>query len=164
MAVVGKCAYLAFQEQVRVCEYIANISTNPILFPSNVWWVLLSGVSRFMSCVDVCFRSIQGKEMLICEHKSHCRAFCDDLRTIGDIKGPLYGMEMLKTVTEIEIAAESGNYVMDATAVRTFLVEISSKVLNDFNSLSENEKGKVVTILPSVFLLAYLKLSALSAE
>ncbi|PXF48308.1 hypothetical protein BWQ96_01997 [Gracilariopsis chorda] len=102
--------------------------------------------------------------MLISEQNSHFRALCDDLRTMGDIKGPLYGMEMLTTVTEIDVAVQSGNYVVDATVVRNFLMYISSQVLNDFNSLSETAKGEVVTTLAYLFLSAYLKLSALAVE
>lgn len=64
-----------------------------------------------MSCVDVCFPSIHGKDMLICEQNSHFRAACDDLRTIGDIKGLLKGMEMLMTLFQIDVAVQSGNLV-----------------------------------------------------
>lgn len=70
------------KHKCTVPQYIRTITTSPVAFSRRRWWVLLSGVSTFMQCVDVCFQSMQGKDTLFCEQNDHLVTLVEDVRMI----------------------------------------------------------------------------------
>lgn len=105
-----------------------------------------------------------GKDMLKLEPNSHFGAVRHDVCPMENIKGPLPGIEMLKNSSEIDVAPQTENFVVDASAVRYVVLDISWQVLTDFTALFGDEKCKGFITLPSLFLSAVLQFSSPSAE
>ena len=73
------------QNRVRVISHLEE--KLPSCTPSASWWALLFAVHQIMRPVDICFRSIQGRDTLLEEQNTKFAELRDAMKTIGVLQG-----------------------------------------------------------------------------
>ncbi|CAN8075503.1 unnamed protein product [Agarophyton chilense] len=130
----------------------------------GIFFMKAYSVSHFMVCVDICFKTIQEKDILVFEQKNHFSALVYDIKSTGGICGPPPGFQMLTAVTEMDDVAQSNTFDTDEMSVRKFMLGISSQTLEGFFNLSDWDKREVLVTMESLVLSSYEHISNLTAE
>lgn len=97
----------------KMCDHLEEKNENLIL--NTKYWVLLGGVRECTNCVDVCFKSLQGKNRIIPEQEVRLG---DPLNYLGStVNFSVYEDEMDLLVIVKESTVIASDVVEDCTLV-----------------------------------------------
>lgn len=73
--------------------------------PQPLWWVLLATVKFLMDLIDVCFKSIQGKDTLVPEQKNHLQSLAEPVIQLVDVT-PVNAVYLIQLADTQQVVAK----------------------------------------------------------
>lgn len=131
------------------------------------WWILLAGVTVSMNYFDVCFKSIQSRDLFIPEQDVRPREISIDSRSMVSISSIEIGMDLLEIVDRNTVIAsdtvEEGTMLVGEKDVLELLENSSKQMVEEIVSLFLEDRRDVCTTLKKLSLTFYAKISSMQA-
>lgn len=162
---LGSAVNWLISNRDEVMQY-AQLKQHPSL-PSTTWWLMAEAVKHFMHDVDICFKSIQGRSMLINEQMSRIDSLCYSIYQAINVTGPLQGADLLINAADDAVihsySDDSGLFVIHRHRVMEHLENCGSAPEEDLNRLNQEEQDQVLKLVCNLHVEAIRKLKALRA-
>lgn len=123
---MGRATTWILENSKRIEHHLEE--KQPSVTPQRFWWVLLAMVKCAMDLIDVCFKSIQGKERIDPEQTSTFQTLAENVKQLVNIS-PVNCGDLILLVESEAIVAQKLHYP------NTFLVTEKSltKFIEDFS-------------------------------
>lgn len=162
---LGNCTSWILKHRERIEQYLEEKA--PSVAPDTSWWVIVACVSNFMAPVDVCFKSMQGRDTLVAEQNVLIRKLADSLKEMLKITA-VTGMDMLLHAEAGDVLAQctlgSQTLVIRERDVLLFVEDCSLDSANDLSMLDAESRANVLKTVSNMVLHAFVKISTLEAE
>lgn len=121
-----------------------------------------------MNLVDICFNSIQGRDILITEQSSRIKSLVKSLKSEIREEGPLSGTDMLMMVSHDDvvgnISTTEGTFVVLVSSIHIIIENCGIAAEETFMGLDASKQTHCNQLRASLHLNALQNISALSTE